>query len=448
MGTIGMLNKPRDARGQWGRYLVWILLTAVNSLSLAGIPAKEASRRSLLGAGDVLIITVWGEERWSGEFIVDADGILHYPPVGAVDVRKMTTEDLAKHLTEQLRRLLKRPHVSVILKERGERIGERIYVFGAVNQPGAHPFREGITLLDVIAQTGGFKEDADLEHARIVHANGTMTPIDLRSLQIGGVLTENVELQPGDIIFIPPMTTIQVAIWGEVSQPGIYKLPARVTLLEVLAHCGQLLPTATRKIKLIRIGTERKVREIDLDQVLAGGGWQEIGFAMQDGDTIIVPRAGSENEVTVLGQVQKPGSYPWQENMRLLTALMLAGNVQGEPEPQYAQIMRSGEPSVTVDLKRLLRMGDMSLNCVLKPGDIIIVQSGRKIKVSVLGQVNKPGIYELPMDAKVIDALIQAGSFTEKADLTRTQVIHKGTPRVINLWKALWEGDLSQNVAL
>lgn len=335
------------------------LLTAVSFAANEGTSVTRGSDTHI-SPGDVLLITVWGEEKWSGEFPVDNRGVLYYPPVGDLEVDQMTAKGLTDRLTEQLKELIKRPRVTVVVR----------------------------------AHRG----------------------------------------------------TARVGIWGEVVKPGVLEVPVGTTVFELLTQAERSVGAA-RKIQWIHSGAQSRVEEVDYEQVLKLGGWKQANYALEDGDTVLVPKADKATGVTLLGQVHKPGTYPWHEDLRLLEALMLAEGLASETESQTARILRSGKTSSVIDLERLLRNGDLELNAVLEAGDIVIAGTPR-VKVAVLGQVTKPGNYNIPSGSTVFDALTQAGGPTDKGDINHTEVVQGSKRQVLNLWKVLWEGDTSVNITL
>ncbi len=157
--------------------------------------------------------------------------------------------------------------------------------------------------------------------------------------------------------------------------------------------------------------------------------------------------------VRVLGEVHKPGASTFKEGDRLMDALAQAGSVTDNAWREKATISRKGvaEP-IPVDVKKLLE-GDMTQNIPLQNGDTIYIPpEDYANKIYVLGQVNRPGLYDLKDKTTVLQAISVAGGVTERGALRRTVVV-RGDPQnpnrvPINLSKLLDKGDLSADLVL
>ena len=125
----------------------------------------------------------------------------------------------------------------------------------------------------------------------------------------------------------------RIFVVGEVRQPGTVALAGGMTLIEVLARAGSLLPTASGEVLVVRHGEKADgprlpdagasdVIRVSIKELEAGGRVQNV--PLRDGDTIFVPQAAF---VYVFGQVRNPGSYPIQRDTTVLQALSLAGGV-------------------------------------------------------------------------------------------------------------------------
>ena len=149
----------------------------------ATLPATEGYT---LGAGDRVRVIVFEEDLLSGEFELDGEGSFSMPLIGTVDAEGLTPRQLEDRIAELLLDgYLKNPRVSIeVLNYRP------FYIIGEVNNPGAYPYKSGMTILNAAALAGGFTYRAD-EDEVLVTRGGVGEPVEMAPSAI---------VQPGDII--------------------------------------------------------------------------------------------------------------------------------------------------------------------------------------------------------------------------------------------------------
>lgn len=158
-------------------------------------------------------------------------------------------------------------------------------------------------------------------------------------------------------------------------------------------------------------------------------------------------------QARVLGAVQRPGSFEFKDGETILDAIAQGGSYTDDALLESASLTHKGsDTSIPLDLKKLLA-GDLSQNYPLKAGDAIYVpHEDYKNKIYVLGQVNRPGQYNLKDQTTLLAAISLAGGQTERGNIRRSVII-RGDPakpeRVqANLNKLLDAADMSQNIVL
>jgi polysaccharide export outer membrane protein len=160
----------------------------------------------LIGAGDTLNIFIWGNPDLSGVFIVRPDGRLTTPLVEDVIASGKTPSQLARVMENKLSRYIKNPVVTVTVTGFVGRHNEQIRVVGEVTTPLTLPYRENITVLDVVILAGGLTEFAAGNRATIARTfNGKRQKISvkLKDLVTDGDLSANIRMYPGDVLFVP-----------------------------------------------------------------------------------------------------------------------------------------------------------------------------------------------------------------------------------------------------
>ena len=128
-----------------------------------------------------------------------------------------------------------------------------------------------------------------------------------------------------------------------------------------------------------------------------------------------------EEEIYVLGEVNTPGAYvlPQDRDIGIREAIALAQGLTSSASRETARLLRVGESPKLVDLRKVLAGASEAEAVTLRPGDTLVIE--RRNIVSVIGEVERPGNYQLPDDGKVSDALAMAGGFSEDRETGGTR---------------------------
>ncbi len=132
------------------------------------------------------------------------------------------------------------------------------------------------------------------------------------------------------------------------------------------------------------------------------------------------------SKISVLGQVKKPGSFELKASLTLMEAIALAGDFTETGNPAVVKVIRrlgDREKIYDIDTTKITERGDKSRDLELLPGDVISVEEYGRI--SVLGQVNRPGSFVLKKDFTVLEAIALAGGFTKIAEIDGTRVVRE-----------------------
>lgn len=192
--------------------LVSILLAACSSEPLEkGAPPTPnefaLDNNYRIGVGDDLQIQVWRNDDLSARVPVRPDGKISSPLVGDIVAAGLTTQELAKAVTEKLNTYIRNPEVTVIVTNPvSADFLRRVRVTGAVRNPVSVSYRQGMTALDIVLQAGGLTEFAAPAKARLyrtVDGRTKVYPIDLDAVLKRGDLTTNYPLYPSDVVTVP-----------------------------------------------------------------------------------------------------------------------------------------------------------------------------------------------------------------------------------------------------
>lgn len=200
---------------------ITLLFASVTLLAgCAGGPSSEDDiRRALsvntstsvdqyvLGATDVVKVSVWRNEDLSVSVPVRPDGKISVPLVGDVQASGRTPTGLADEIEERLSEYIRQPQVSIVVTSMGSHeYNDRVRVTGAVQQPVSVPHRAGMTVLDVVLGAGGATPFAALNKAmlyRKVDGEVVAIPVRLEDILNDGDVRTNYAIRPGDILSVP-----------------------------------------------------------------------------------------------------------------------------------------------------------------------------------------------------------------------------------------------------
>lgn len=179
--------------------------TANKSLPAAPTTVQGTDYNYVIGAGDNLNIIVWRNPELSLSVPVRPDGKLSAPLVDELLVQGKTSQEVAREIEQRLSTYVRDPVVTVIVTGFVGPYSEQIRVVGEAARPQFLPFKQNMTLLDVMIAVGGLTDFANGNAATIVRgAEGNKQySVRLRDLIKRGDVSANVEMRPGDILIIP-----------------------------------------------------------------------------------------------------------------------------------------------------------------------------------------------------------------------------------------------------
>ena len=179
--------------------MVWILILP----ALSGAEkSKPASTDYLIGKGDVLEVNVWKEEELTRVLKVRVDGKISLPLVDDIQAAGRTPMDLKETIQEALTEYIEVPQVTVIVQEQSG----QYYLIGEVAGTGAYPLQKDLTVIQALAQAGGFTEWADKDSILLLRReNGQEKRInvDYDAIVEGKPAHSNVLIRANDTIIVP-----------------------------------------------------------------------------------------------------------------------------------------------------------------------------------------------------------------------------------------------------
>lgn len=258
--------------------------------------AKRLSAGSPIFPDDELRFTVMGHADLSFDAKVPGEGSIHYPLIGSVVLAGRTLEEVRREIKRLLEKdYLVSAHVTIQVRSHAPK---RVFVLGAVAHPREYEIPSGrmSTLLQAVAQAGGFLEDA-ARHGVVIYR-----PRELGSSERVAVTVNVVAIQegrgrdpillPNDVVFVPSRE--KVFVYGQVAHPGAFVVAAdrELTATKAIALAGGFTRVANdSNVRLIRRGKtgERQTHVLNLARVVSGHAAEDV--PLQPGDILFVPES-------------------------------------------------------------------------------------------------------------------------------------------------------------
>ena len=262
-----------------------------------------------------------------------------------------------------------------------ERPAIKVQVLGQVRNPGLQTLQAYDRLASAVGAAGGPNEQASIRTVYLIRNGQTIDTLDLYKYLAENQQNENPEVKDGDIVFLP-LASNMVTIFGQVFKPGKYEIKPGERLMDLVIMAGGFTPLVTREnIKVQNIARPDSVISIDIKRFFIDRD-DKLNIVLQYGDMVTVPT--TPTTVTIVGQVQKGGTFPYEPGTLLSYYLGMAGG--------YAERASTGNI-------RISRWGGRTVkgreNTLMEPGDVVTVGEmqikGWRDYINVLAQVTTMG---------------------------------------------------------
>ncbi|MCV9388482.1 SLBB domain-containing protein [Reichenbachiella ulvae] len=382
----------------------------------------------VIGAGDEIIIDIWGASEQTYQLMVSPEGAIRIPNLGPIYVRGLTIEKAETKIISRLKRIYatigRSSNADISL---GQTRSIKVHVIGEVQKPGTYNLSSFGTAFNALYSAGGPSEDGSLRKIEIFRNRELVSTLDSYAFMIRGT-GENITLQDQDVVIVRPYVG-RVKFDGEVKRPAYYELLDGESFEDLLLYSGGLTNQAYQgSISVRRIdGNFKTIKTIELDSAQA--------FEMLNGDEIEVGKITNEfvDRVTIEGPVLNPGEYQLQEGMTLLHLIKLADGVRGDTFMDRGVIIRQNSDfslsNISFSPTKVLN-GEESV--VLQSNDVIRLQSiydlRERYNLVIQGEVQKPGDFAYVEGMTVEDLIFLAGGFKESAAKSIVEVARRINP--------------------
>ena len=393
-----------------------------------------------LGAGDNVIIDVWGASQETFEGIISPDGFVVIDGVGPIKLGGLSISQATSLVKNRLSRFYSDCNISMAL---GETRSIQVQVIGEVKMPGTYTLSSLSTAFNALYAAGGISEIGTLRDIKVYRQGRQIGTIDVYDYLLNGNVKGDIRLQDNDVISVDPYECL-VNVRGKVKRPMFYEMKRSESVLQVLKDAGGFAGDAyTKNVRLTRkAGNEYSMHTVDE--------FQMSSFTLMDGDSIFVDSviARFSNMVEVRGAVRHAGQYELGRDVQTVRGLLQVAEGLREDAYQSRAVMHREKEDLTlemisVDIEGILN-GSVA-DIPLRKGDVLFVPSVVDMKgeqtLTIRGEVIYPGEYQFAENTSVEDLILMAGGLTPAASMAKVDVYRR-----IQDFNALESSDVSSEV--
>ena len=372
-----------------------------------------------LGAGDEIIISLWGAAENRIKEVINRDGTVFAQNVGLLYLGGKTKKVADDYINNEFKKMYStmrgdKPTTFLDITL-GKLKGINVHLTGAVLSPGIHAVNPFSTLTTVLMQSGGIDTTGSLREIMIIRNNTPVDTLDLYALLHGTGTFHDFRLLDWDRIHVP-LRNNTIAMDGAVKRPAYYESLQGETLQDLLRFSGGFQSSASEFMVLTHNddGT-------GAPQIVSAGRLE--GIEIHDGDNIFVPTMSfPEINVSISGDIPSPDSYPWFTGMTLKDLLLVSGSLHQQyydiSDWEHAELARYDLQESKYILQEInlpaVLSGAVDDNIQLFPYDRLMVPKQQGLKppgfVTVVGSIYRPGEYTLlHVDETLESVLTRAG---------------------------------------
>ena len=375
----------------------------------------------VVGAGDRVIIDVYGASQKSEQLEVSPDGTITVEGFGPIHLAGLTVSAANEKIKQELGQRYKSSSIRMTV---GQTRTISVNVMGEVTAPGTYTLSAFATVFHAIYMAGGVTGVGTLRSIKVYRGGRQLTVVDVYDYILNGKLAGNVRLADNDVIVVGPYDCL-VDISGQVKRPMAYEMRKGESLATLLKYAGGFTSKAYKKgIQVNRVSGEQysayNVQEFDISS-----------FKLMDGDSVTVDSILERyaNTVQIKGAVFHPGMFDLGGTNNTVRSLIeSAGGLTEDAFTAHAVLHRMKPDRVrkvlSVDIEGI--MAGTIADMPLENEDILFIpfrnETLNERTLTIHGEVQMPGVYEYAEDETIEDFILQAGGLTDAASTARVDV--------------------------
>ena len=366
----------------------------------------------VLGAGDAVLIDIYGASQKTVEATVSPDGFVVVEGYGPIQVAGLTVAQANSRIRSQLGA---RYSSSKIRLSVGQTRTITVNVMGEVKTPGTYTLAAFASVFHALYMAGGPNDIGTLRNIKVYRKNRLVSTVDVYDYILNGKLSGNVRLGDNDVIVVGAYDCL-VNVTGKVKRPMYYEMKSTESVGTLINYAGGFTGDAYRKsVRIVRkSGSQYSVHNVNE--------FDMASFRMADNDSVsvdsILPRYS--NMVEIKGAVFRPGMYQIGDDIySVKTLLEHAEGVTEEAFTAHAVMHRMKADrtleALSVDIQGI--MDGTVADIPLKNEDVLFIptriESQIEQTIAIHGEVQYPGTYKYAENETLEDFVLQAGGLKD-----------------------------------
>ncbi|ELA9571857.1 SLBB domain-containing protein [Vibrio parahaemolyticus] len=369
-----------------------------------------------VGAGDEIVIQLFGKENTTHRLRVNRAGIINFPSLGPVQVAGMTFSDVRDSLNQRVKEQMIGVRSDISL---GEMRTMQVFVMGDAYKPGAYTVSALTTISQAIYYSGGFSESGALRNVQLKRNGQVIRKLDMYDLLLKGDARNDIRLLPGDVVFIGALGNT-ISIDGEVNRPAIYEIKPGETYKQAIQMAGGFTANAySDQIEVKRYAAKgaRDALTLNFSQS------HDQQTKVKDGDAVNVLKKNEEltRYVQIEGDVRHPGYIEWKSGLRIADLFQSVDtSFNSTADINYAVVVREINPQRDIEVYQV-----NLANAILSPTSKDNLKLNSRDRVLVFNRFNNEDLDTLADQETVTKAktLEQAQLQAQQEQLKEQEVM-------------------------
>ncbi len=374
----------------------------------------------VLGAGDEVVVEVWGPSEFNVKERISPDGTINIQGIGLISLNGLTMAEAQDRIASKVSGVMGGANVKVSL---GQIRSIKVNIAGEVMVPGTYTLPSLATVFNAIYSAGGVNRIGSLRAIKVYRDSKEIATLDVYDYLINGKYDTNIRLEDNDMIIVQPYDSY-VTVTGKVKRPRIYEMKKNETLGDLFKYAGGFTGDAYNENVNVKRKTGRQYSIVTVDKS------EFPSFILADGDDVTVDAIIDEfaNRVSINGAVWRPGDYELSEETATLSKLIQrAEGLKGNEFSYRGQITRKKKDYTYEVIPFNVREVATGVNDIdLEPEDVIYIPSIFDLResytITIGGEVNHPDVLEYRDGMTVEDAILLAGGLKESASYAMVEV--------------------------
>lgn len=379
----------------------------------------------VIGAGDQLIIDIWGASEQTYQLTVSPEGSILIPSLGPVYLNGLTVEKADQRIRAKLKSIYSSLGDNTFAQiSLGQIRTIQVNVIGEVVRPGSFSLSSFATPINALYSAGGPSEMGSFREIHIFRGGVKVANFDLYDFLVFGK-EQSIKLQDQDVILVKPYVG-RVRLDGEVKRPAYYEILPSESFSSLLEFSGGLSEKAYRK----SISLQRNLNNSKSVITLTEANFQQS--KLENGDRIEVGKIAERfsNRVRIEGAVNHPGEFQLTDTLTLGGLIALADGLRGDVFLGQGLIIRQNVDFSLTSLAFDTRdLSGSTGKIALQNEDLVKIQSifdlREDLMITVDGEVNSPGQFPYASGMTVENLIYLAGGFKESAARSFVEVARR-----------------------